>query len=164
MHRKWAAGNLGQHHRQDPLPAGPHQGSVGKEAKDDDTDKDYLGHHRHQDSLPAGPDQGCDDKEAKGEDTDNDYTIDTIDTDNDYTIDYTSTAHFLFLIPPHKPSAPTQAGAHVENAENAPEEEARNPLPIDDRKDTLDVATDPKDDNALATTSIAHRPRPRLHI
>jgi hypothetical protein len=41
----------------------------------------------------------------------------------------------------------------VENAENAQEEEARNPLPINDRKDTIDVATDPKDDNALATTS-----------
>ena len=106
---------------------------------DDDTDNDYLGQHRLQDSLPAGPDQGCDGKEAKDEDTDNDYTIDTIDTDNDYTIDDTATAHFLFLIPPHKPSAPTQAGAHVENAENAQEEEARNPLPIDDRKDTLAV-------------------------
>jgi hypothetical protein len=70
---------------------------------DDDTDNDYLGHHRHQDSLPAGPDQGCDGKEAKDEDTDNNYTI---DTDNDYTIDDTATAHFLFLIPPHKPSAP----------------------------------------------------------
>ena len=128
---------------------------------DDDTDNDYLGQHRHQDSLPAGPDQGCDGKEAKDEDTDNNYTI---DTDNDYTIDDTATAHFLFLIPPHKPSAPTQAGAHVENAENAQEEEARNPLPIDDRKDTLDVATDPKDDNALATTSSAHLPRPRPHI
>ena len=58
----------------------------------------------------------------------------------------------------------TQAGVHVENAENAQEEEARNPLPIDDRKDTLDVATDPKDDNALATTSSAHHPRPRLHL
>ena len=60
-----------------------------KEAKDEDTDKDYLGHHLHQDrdSLPAGPDQGCDGKEAKDEDSDNDYTIDTIDTDNDYTID-----------------------------------------------------------------------------
>ena len=34
-------------------------------------------------------------------------TIDTIDTNNDYTIDDTATAHFLFLIPPHKPSAPT---------------------------------------------------------
>ena len=79
---------------------------------DDDTDNDYFSHHRHQDSLPAGPDQGCDGKEAKDEDTDNDYTIDTIDTDNDYTIDDTATAHFLFLIPPHKPSAPTQAGAH----------------------------------------------------
>ena len=56
------------------------------------------------------------------------------------------------------------AGAHVENAENAQDEEARNPLPIDDRKDTIDVATDPKDDNALATTSSAHHPRPRLHI
>ena len=85
----------------------------------DDTDNDYLGQHRHQDSLPAGPDQGCDGKEAKDADTDNDYTTDTIDTDNDYTIDDTTTAHFLFLIPPHKPSAPTQAGAHVENAENA---------------------------------------------
>jgi hypothetical protein len=65
------------------------KGSVGKEAKDEDTDKDYLGHHLHQDrdSLPAGPDQGCDGKEAKDEDSDNDYTIDTIDTDNDYTID-----------------------------------------------------------------------------
>ena len=75
---------------------------------DDDTDNDYFSHHRHQDSLPAGPDQGCDGKEAKDEDTDNDYTIDTIDTNNDYTIDDTATtAHLLFLIPPHKPSAPT---------------------------------------------------------
>jgi hypothetical protein len=109
-------------------------------------------------------DQGCDGKEAKDEDTNNDYTIDTIDTDNDYTIDDTATANFLFLISPHNPSVPTQAGAHVENAENAQEEEARNPLPIDDRKDTLDVATDPKDDNALAATSSAHHPRPRLHL
>ena len=72
----------------------------------------------------------------------------------------------LFLIPPHNhginPSAPTQAGAHVENAENAQEEEARNPVPIDDRKDTLDVATDPKDDHELAATYSDHHPRPRL--
>ena len=74
---------------------------------EDDTDNDYLGQHRHQDSLPAGPDQGCDGKEAKDADTDNDYTTDTIDTDNDYTIGDTAMAHFLFLIPPHKPSAPT---------------------------------------------------------
>jgi hypothetical protein len=68
--------------------------------------------------------------------------IDTIDTDNDYTIDYTSTAHFLFLIPPHNPSVP----------------------PIDNRKDKLDVATDPKDDNALAATSSANHPQSRLHL
>ena len=164
MHRKYAAGNLGHHRRQDSQPAGPDQGSVGKEVKDDATDNDYLGRHRHQDSQPAGPAQGCDCKEAKDEDTNNDYTIDTIDTDNDYTIDDTATANFLFLISPHNPSVPTQAGAHEENAENAQEEEARNPLPIDDRKDTLDVATDPKDDNALAATSSAHHPRPRLHL
>jgi len=101
----------------------------------------------------------------RSDNTGNDYTI---DTDNDYTIDDTATAHFLFLIPPHNhginPSAPTQAGAHVEHAENAQEEEARNPLPIDDRKDTLDDATDPKDDNALAATSGAHHPRPRLYL
>jgi hypothetical protein len=36
----------------------------------------------------------------------------------------------------------------VENAENDQEEEARNLLPIDDRKDTLDVATDPKDNSS----------------
>ena len=123
MHRKYAAGNLGHHRRQDSQPAGPDQGSVGKEVKDDATDNDYLGHHRHQDSQPAGPAQGCDCKEAKDEDTENDYTIDTIDNDNDYTIDDTATAPLLFLIPPHNhginPSAPTQAGAHVENAENA---------------------------------------------
>jgi hypothetical protein len=44
-------------------------------------------------------------------------------THNDYNVDDTTTAHFLFLIPPHNQdlnaSAPTQAGAHVENAENA---------------------------------------------
>ena len=131
---------------------------------DDDTDNDYLGQHRLQDSLPAGPDQGCDGKEAKDEDTDNDYTIDTIDTNNDYNIDDTATVHLLFLIPPHNPSVPTQAGAHVENAENAQEEEARNPVPIDDRKDTLDVATDPKDDHELAATYSDHHPRPRLHL
>jgi tetratricopeptide (TPR) repeat protein len=100
----------------------------------------------------------------KDEDTDNDYTIDTIDTNNDYTIDDTSTAHLLFLIPPHNPSVPTQAGDHVENAENAQEEEARNPVPIDDRNDTLDVATDPKDDHALAATYSDHHLRPRLHL
>jgi hypothetical protein len=32
----------------------------------------------------------------------------------------------------------------VEIAENAQEEESRNPLPIDDRKNVLDDATDPK--------------------
>ena len=37
----------------------------------------------------------------------------------------------------------------MEIAENAQEEESRNPLPIDDRKNVLDDATDPKDDNAL---------------
>jgi hypothetical protein len=51
----------------------------------------------------------------------------------------------------------------VENAENA-QEEARNPLPIDDRKDALDDAADPKDDNALAATDSAYYYRPRLHL
>jgi len=73
-----------------------------------------LGRHRRQDSLPAA---ASDDKDD--------------DTDNDYTIDDTSTAQFLFLVPPHNPganpSAPTQAGVHVENAENAQEEACRSP-------------------------------------
>jgi hypothetical protein len=126
-----------------PYPQDLTKDPLARRARTTPTTTTY-GHHRHQDSLPAGTDQGCDGKEAKDEDIDNDYTIDTIDTDNDYTIDDTATAHLLFLIPPHNPSVPTQAGAHVENAENAQEEEARNPLPIDDRKDTLDVAHQPQ--------------------
>ena len=97
------------------------------------------------------------------EDTDNDYTIDTIDTNNDYTIDDTSTAHLLFLIPPHNPSVPTQAGAHVENAENAQEEEASNAVPIDDRKRGKTHSTSPptpRMTTLLAATYSDHQPRP----
>jgi len=69
---------------------------------------------KHTDPFPAGPAQGRDG---------NDNQHDTTDTDNDYTYVDTATVPLLFLIPPHNhginPSAPTQAGAHVENAENA---------------------------------------------